>query len=129
MGNCCLRRDSPAVWADNNDDGWVNVCELHQSQQQENEKLLGEVQFRSSAVSLASSCTQRPMSSSGGDHQVKIKMTKRELEELVGPRGGAMDASSVEELLARAIDDGDDELVEEHQRPWRPALQSIPEVD
>ncbi|KAM5588685.1 hypothetical protein ABKV19_006913 [Rosa sericea] len=126
MGNCCLRRDS-AVWA-NDDDGWVNVCQLHQSQQPEKQKLLGEVQFRSSSGSSSSSCRRRPSSCGGDHHEVKIKMTKRELEELVGSRGGAKDVSSVEQLLARVIDDGDDQY-EEHQRPWRPALQSIPEVD
>ncbi|XP_050370747.1 uncharacterized protein LOC126788779 [Argentina anserina] len=125
MGNCCLKRDSVAVWA-NDDDDWVNVCQLHQTQQLENQKLLGDVQFRSLASS--SSCRRRA-NSGAGDNQMKIKMTKRELEDLVGSRGGAMNVSSVEQFLAMAINDGEDEEAEEHQGPWRPALQSIPEVD
>lgn len=122
MGNCCLRRDSAAVWASEED--WVSVSQLHQnSQQPEKQKLLGEDQFRSSA---SLSCRrQSGGSSSGGDHQVKIKITKRELEELVGSRGGAGD---VEQLLAGVINDRDDQ-VEEHHRPWRPALQTIPELN
>lgn len=122
MGNCCLRRDSAAVWA--SEDDWVSVSQLHQnSQQPEKQKLLGEDQFRSSA---SLSCRrQNGGSSSGGDHQVKIKITKRELEELVGSRGGAGD---VEQLLAGVINDRDNQ-VEEHHRPWRPALQTIPELN
>lgn len=122
MGNCCLRRDSAAVWA--SEDDWVSVSQLHQnSQQPEKQKLLGEDQFRSSA---SLSCRrQSGGSSSGGDHQVKIKITKRELEELVGSRGGAGD---VEQLLAAVINDRDDQM-EEHPRPWRPALQTIPELN
>lgn len=119
MGNCCLRRDSAAVWA--SEDDWVSVSQLHQnSQQPEKQKLLGEDQFRSSA---SLSCRRR---SGGGDHQVmKIKITKRELEELVGSSGGAGD---VEQLLASVINDSDEQVGEPH-RPWRPALQTIPEFN
>ncbi|KAK9906983.1 hypothetical protein M0R45_002537 [Rubus argutus] len=82
MGNCCLRRDSAAVWA--SEDDWVSVSQLHQnSQQPEKQKLLGEDQ------------------------------------------GGAGD---VDQLLAGVINDRD-EQVEEHHRPWRPALQTIPELN
>lgn len=68
--------------------------------------------------------------------EVKIKISRKELEELVtaGGRGGAARGSTAEQLLARLVisaavseDHRNDYL--HQQRTWRPALQSIPEVN
>ncbi|KAM1123910.1 hypothetical protein COP2_005399 [Malus domestica] len=136
MGNC-LRRDSAMVWA--RDDDWIDVSELEpdakRAHSPERHRLLGEIRsYSSSAASTPSFSTST--SSTGGD-QVKIKITKKELEELVKGGGNMQGLSSVEQLLARlrinGLDDHDqyyddrDEM--DHHRPWRPVLQSIPEVN
>lgn len=60
----------------------------------------------------------------GGSKEVKIKITKKQLEELLG-RADVKDMSlqQVLEQLIR-VSDGLDRT---HHRSWRPALQSIPE--
>lgn len=77
-------------------------------------------------------------SSSGSDHhgrEVKIRVPRKELEKLVGVQGKGL---SAEQLLSQLIDGGDrrhrdlgpdHQLEHDDQRPWRPVLQSIPEVD
>ncbi|KAF2304968.1 hypothetical protein GH714_000779 [Hevea brasiliensis] len=63
--------------------------------------------------------------------EVKIKITKRELEELM--ERAEMRGLSMEQVLARLINSGDNfEIMEiedhhHHHRSWKPALQSIPE--
>ncbi|XXG46898.1 hypothetical protein AAC387_Pa02g1626 [Persea americana] len=58
--------------------------------------------------------------------EVKIKLTKRQLEELLGKVG--INGISVEELLTQLmkVNPDDDNL---RHRSWKPALQSIPEVN
>lgn len=56
--------------------------------------------------------------------QVKIKMTKRELEDLV--KKLEMQGLSLEQVIGRLVND-EDEFEVEHHRSWRPSLQSIPE--
>ncbi|KAJ7963825.1 DUF4228 domain protein [Quillaja saponaria] len=55
--------------------------------------------------------------------EVKIKITKKQLEELLGRAQGK--GLSVQQVLTRLINVSD--RFETHQRSWRPALQSIPE--
>ncbi|KAL5730765.1 hypothetical protein ACHQM5_003557 [Ranunculus cassubicifolius] len=60
--------------------------------------------------------------------EVKIKITKKELEELLG-RGNIVQGMSVEQVLAQLIKVRDDEGIHAHHHShWKPALQSIPEV-
>lgn len=60
-----------------------------------------------------------------GTTEVKIKITKKQLEELLGK----MDVKelSVQQVLAQLINVS--HSYETHHRSWRPALQSIPEVN
>ncbi|TYK13052.1 hypothetical protein E5676_scaffold255G006540 [Cucumis melo var. makuwa] len=67
--------------------------------------------------------------------EVKIRMTKKELEELVGWLN--MADSSFEHVMARLVnvindqngDNNNDQVVKlRQQRSWRPSLQSIPEI-
>ena len=61
-----------------------------------------------------------------GENRVKIKITKKQLEELLA-RVEA-DDMPVNQVLSSLIN-GDDCFEIQHQRSWRPSLQSIPEVN
>ncbi|KAL3508491.1 hypothetical protein ACH5RR_027892 [Cinchona calisaya] len=58
--------------------------------------------------------------------EVKIKITKKQLEELLSK----VDAQgqSMKQVLTQLLNFGDG-YDQPHQRPWRPALQSIPETE
>ncbi|KAI3820530.1 hypothetical protein L1987_08078 [Smallanthus sonchifolius] len=56
--------------------------------------------------------------------EVKIKITKKQLEELLGMK--EMQGLTLEQVLTRLINGGDG-VFQSNQRSWRPALQSIPE--
>lgn len=58
--------------------------------------------------------------------ELKIRITKRELEKLLSKVD--VDELPVMDLLSQLIDVGD-ALESTHQRSWRPSLQSIPEVN
>ncbi|CAF2026388.1 hypothetical protein BRARA_C04585 [Brassica rapa] len=87
------------------------------------EKLLGET----SNVSSSSS------SSTCGGREIKIKMTRKEFEDLM--RNISLEGLTAEEVFSNFLSDGGDQTgtaadqSNDHQRPWRPALQSIPEID
>ncbi|XP_043689386.1 uncharacterized protein LOC122640298 [Telopea speciosissima] len=57
--------------------------------------------------------------------EVKIKITKKQLEELIG-KVDVQGRMSVQQMLAHLMIVGDDRH-QVHHRSWRPALQSIPE--
>ncbi|XP_022985276.1 uncharacterized protein LOC111483315 [Cucurbita maxima] len=57
--------------------------------------------------------------------EVKIRMTKRELEKLLSKV--EVEELPVTELLLQLIEVGD-ESESTHRRSWRPSLQSIPEL-
>ncbi|ESQ55164.1 hypothetical protein EUTSA_v10026602mg [Eutrema salsugineum] len=114
MGNCvCVidktaterRRRRSTVFHDDDDD---------------KEKLLGET----SNVTSSGSC---------GKREIKIKMTKKEFEDLM--RNISLNGLTAEEILSKLHFNGGDQLgfaadlSNHHQRPWRPALQSIPEIE
>ncbi|XP_068644945.1 uncharacterized protein [Aristolochia californica] len=57
--------------------------------------------------------------------EVKIKISKKQLEELLGRAD--VQGMSIEQILSQFITvNGDFQL---RHRPWKPALQSIPEID
>ncbi|KAI8009024.1 hypothetical protein LOK49_LG07G03371 [Camellia lanceoleosa] len=58
--------------------------------------------------------------------EVKIKITKKQLEELLGKMD--VQGLSVQQMLSQLLMNGSDRF-ETHQRSWRPALKSIPEVN
>ena len=124
MGNCLRRKSSSTVWA-GDDWGSLNASKNHhdamfaeadhdhKGNNVERHRLLGNMSSSSA--------------SAGNNHarEVKIKITKKELEELVNMQG-----LSMEQVLARLAEAADDSKYElERQRSWRPALQSIPEVN
>ncbi|KAF8101392.1 hypothetical protein N665_0206s0068 [Sinapis alba] len=83
------------------------------------EKLLGE--------------TSNVSSSTCGGREIKIKMTRKEFEDLM--RNISLEGLTAEEVFSNFLSDGGDQIAtvadisNDHQRPWRPALQSIPEID
>ncbi|EOA15372.1 hypothetical protein CARUB_v10006011mg [Capsella rubella] len=87
------------------------------------EKLLGE----------ASNATSSSSSTSCGRREIKIRMTKKELEDLM--RNIGLKGLTAEEILSKLMFDGGDQTglsavdLRNHHQPWKPALQSIPEID
>ncbi|XP_038896531.1 uncharacterized protein LOC120084782 [Benincasa hispida] len=110
MGNCLRRDDAVAQWA--GEDWDFLAAEGHDGQ----EGLLrdGEKKKCSAAVASTTAAT------------VKIKITKRQLEELLGKVD--IKEISVQQVLAQLIGVGD-QFHESRHRHWRPVLQCIPEVD
>lgn len=86
----------------------------------EEKGLLGhDRSFTSSSATAITSCAATKIT------EVKIKITRKQLEELLG----SVDIKdmSVHQVLAQLMNVSD--RCETHQRSWRPALQSIPEVN
>ncbi|KAG2395719.1 hypothetical protein LR48_Vigan09g208400 [Vigna angularis] len=129
MGNCCATESS---WGG---DDWGSLSskrrsmssgkvfdEVHEASldKVEKEKLLGAL---------------RAFSDANG--KVKIKISKKELAQLLGGKEsgkhlGEEGHASAEQFLARLIharDHSSNEYHDVHHRPWRPVLQSIPEVN
>ena len=140
MGNCLRSEKSSMVWAG---DDWGSLersktkthrnrlhfgVDDHDTTTLESLRLLHEITASSSSSSLrkASNC-----------REVKIKITKKELDHLLGrASGGPMQGLSVEQFLSHLLNNGGGDLhrhsfggLMEHQRSWRPGLQSIPEVN
>ncbi|CAO2177940.1 unnamed protein product [Urochloa humidicola] len=109
MGNCCLKLNRAAVWADG--DEWE------------------EEWAESKAAKVAAAEAKM-------DHhrvEVKIRVTKRQLQELLEKAGGhrgCAKAQQAEKVLAELMTSGRvcyQKLHEEMRGHWRPALYSIPE--
>ncbi|KAI3456452.1 hypothetical protein Pfo_013115 [Paulownia fortunei] len=108
MGNCC-RRESGMVWASVDD--W-DEPPPQKDPPMERECLLGDDNRASPAAST-------PLK-----EQVKIKITKRELEELLA--SARMQDVPVDRVLSRLINAVDHSHVL-RQRSWAPTLHSIAE--
>ncbi|KAH7546708.1 hypothetical protein FEM48_Zijuj01G0230300 [Ziziphus jujuba var. spinosa] len=121
MGNC-LRHESSMTWAG---EDWGSPAseklfprstiskshhEMDKDEGGEREKSFGSYP-----------ATSR---SGGGSTEVKIKITKKQLEELLGR--AAVKDMSVQQVLEQLIRVSDG-FGQNNQRSWRPALQSIPE--
>ncbi|XWS11216.1 hypothetical protein CRYUN_Cryun38cG0065200 [Craigia yunnanensis] len=128
MGNC-LRPQSSAQWAgddwgtsavkDKDDGFFVNetrrdTCDYKGTMNIEEKGILG-IQEKISFTTVSAITT----------HEVKVKITKKQLEELLGKVD--VKELSVQQVLAQLINVSNQ--YETNQRSWRPALQSIPEVN
>ncbi|XWS27843.1 hypothetical protein CRYUN_Cryun25bG0014600 [Craigia yunnanensis] len=128
MGNC-LRHQSPTQWAgddwgssaaNDDDDSFFasetthDTCEYKGMMNIEEKGLLRNHQKTGFTSSSATTT-----------HEIKVKITKKQLEELLG----RVDVKelSVQQVLAQLINVSNQ--YEANQRSWRPALQSIPEVN
>ncbi|CAL4973639.1 unnamed protein product [Urochloa decumbens] len=107
MGNCCFKLHRAAVWADG--DEWEEEC--------------AESEAAAAAAAEAKMDRHRV--------EVKIRVTKRQLQELLDKAGGKGKAQQqAEKLLAELMTSGKVCYQKQHEEMrghWRPALCSIPE--
>ncbi|KAG6603773.1 hypothetical protein SDJN03_04382, partial [Cucurbita argyrosperma subsp. sororia] len=123
MGNCCRGQSSTPVVSGRN------------------RRALPPKNVRQRRHGASSCSTTIKGSKEGNMRELKIRMTKKELKELVGWLN--MADSSFEQVMARLVNviseqNGDDSEEEDRnigqmvklrqQRSWRPSLQSIPEI-
>lgn len=124
MGNCCLKgsRSSKMVWAETDDenDQWVYYSD---PTLQQKESLLRDEKVEEKPKSFVDS------NSNGKSREVKIMLTKKKLEELFG-KVDDIHNIPVDQILDRLINSCDRfecDVDIDHQQPWKPNLQSIPE--
>ncbi|PON91998.1 hypothetical protein TorRG33x02_123290 [Trema orientale] len=122
MGNC-LRHESPMTWGG---EDWGSPVEddrrgemTKRAMEIEEEKGLIKVDRKGFIGTTASNITSST--------EVKIKITKKQLEELLGKVD--VKDMSVQQVLAQLISVSDRCQATSLHRSWRPALQSIPEVN
>ncbi|OMO80637.1 hypothetical protein CCACVL1_12838 [Corchorus capsularis] len=130
MGNC-FRHQSSTQWAG---DDWGTSPASHDEDEEffGNESKRDTYEYNKGMVNLEEKGLlgnhQKlgyTTTSSNSTHEVKVKITKKQLEELLG----RVDVKelSVQQVLAQLISVSNQ--YEANQRSWRPALQSIPEVN
>ncbi|CAN6557875.1 unnamed protein product [Malus baccata var. baccata] len=131
MGNC-MRHDSSMKWAGEDwgclADGMKGDDYRDQTDVKIMKKNNKKIAEASQMDSFCSTTTATTSSSSkvGAATEVKIKITKKQLEELLGKvEYKQMSAQQVLAQLIRVSDGFETQL----QRSWRPALHSIPEVN
>ena len=105
MGNC-IKKESPTEWGG---EDWGSP-----------------VREPLSFVDHHKAEEEKGVNGGGGVMEVKIKITKKQLEELLGKTD--VQGLTVQQVLAQLIKVSGDDF-QSNQKPWRPALQSIPEVD
>ncbi|KAK7412665.1 hypothetical protein VNO78_04198 [Psophocarpus tetragonolobus] len=126
MGNCCAT-DSSTNWGG---DDWGSTSF---KRRMSSRKVFDEI----NGVSLGNVEKEKLLgalrASSDANGKVKIKISKKELEKLLGGKEnqhGEEGHASAEEVLARLIHARDHASNEyHHHRHWRPVLQSIPEKE
>ncbi|OVA11476.1 Protein of unknown function DUF4228 [Macleaya cordata] len=130
MGNCC-RHESSTTWAG---DDWGTPKSETFTKEMSKTSTTSEENEEKNLLS----CTHHQhendnqkngkSSSSSSSTEVKIRITKKELEELLGKID--VQGLSVEQIIAQLMNStSDDDQYHAQQRSWRPALQSIPEVN
>lgn len=118
MGNC-LRHESSMTWA-GEDWGSPASDNFFPASKPERHDMDKDEEDDEEERSFGSYST----TGSGRSTEVKIKITKKQLEELLG--SADVKDMSMQQVLEQLIgvSDGFDQT---NQRSWRPALQSIPE--
>lgn len=120
MGNCC-KRGSNMICAGDDDDEWECVV-APERLGPEKEKLFSS----SSSSSLSSS------SSTINYKEVKIRISKNELQKILAGKINNMEEVTMEQLLSGFLNSSNNNFDFENiqlQQSWRPCLQSIPEVN
>ncbi|XP_020210321.1 uncharacterized protein LOC109795278 [Cajanus cajan] len=126
MGNCCAT-ESAMDWGG---DDWGSLSSKQSKRRMmSSRKVFDEVH----GVSLGNVEKEKLLgvlrASSDANGKVKIKISKKELAELLGGKEKKQQGeghASAEQVLARLVHARDHDA---HHRPWRPVLQSIPEVN
>ncbi|KAI3718715.1 hypothetical protein L6452_19597 [Arctium lappa] len=120
-------RSSSMVWAETDDqnDRWVYYSDPNLQQKQ---SLLSDDK-------TPNSCDENTNNGYGNNREVKIMLSKKKLEELLG-KVEDLHNIPVDQILDRLIDSSDRFQFDDehnhhhhhhHQQPWKPNLQSIPE--
>ncbi|CAD5328667.1 unnamed protein product [Arabidopsis thaliana] len=129
MGNCICVTEKTTTSSSGDDNGSYNKRRRRRrstvvhDDNDDGEKLLGET----------SNVTSTSSSSSSERREIKIRITKKELEDLM--RNIGLKSLTAEEILSKLIFEGGDQIgfsavdVTNHHQPWKPVLQSIPEMD
>ncbi|PIA57918.1 hypothetical protein AQUCO_00500083v1 [Aquilegia coerulea] len=123
MGNC-FRHESSTMWGG---EEWGSP--LPQKLASTNGHLYNKAKKESPAEGkflLGNDDGDEGNNISSAPTEVKIKITKKELEELLGQVD--VQGLSVQQLLAQLINVSNDYHIQD-SRSWRPALSSIPEVN
>ncbi|KAI3745385.1 hypothetical protein L1987_58496 [Smallanthus sonchifolius] len=127
MGNSCLKgsRSSNMVWAETDDenDHWVYYSDpnLQQKQTLLCDERIDNISHPSISVNQNNN--------NGKNTEVKIILSKKKLEELLGKVEDVRN-TPVNQILDRLIESSDRfELSYDdgHHQPWKPNLKSIPE--
>lgn len=124
MGNC-LRHDSSMVWAG---DDWGSV----ESKSHHNNSMQNYTKDSHGSTEKLKLLGETSSAGSSSSHEVKIKVSKKELEQLLERLRGGQGLPVEQVLLSQLMDGGDYHDLQrqlDHQRSWRPVLQSIPEVN
>ncbi|XP_052206851.1 uncharacterized protein LOC127811186 [Diospyros lotus] len=119
MGNC-IKKEASASWGG---DDWSCLTTTPQS------PFSGETgRGKKCNKNDNKKKTEETEPAGGGPRLVKIKLKRKELEELLGR--AELQGMSAKEVVERLMG-GCDGYSRSHEtsRPWRPALQSIPEVN
>ncbi|KAK2644471.1 hypothetical protein Ddye_019666 [Dipteronia dyeriana] len=135
MGNC-LKRSGSLNKDDDDKDFWGSSSHRRHGSRVMDESGGGrggeEVLVEKQSL-LGASVSSSSNNNKSTTREVKIKITKKELEELIGRAD--VQGLSVEQVLAGLINGpdyhghGQDHHQKlHHQRSWRPVLQTIPEV-
>ncbi|KAF3660575.1 hypothetical protein FXO37_13386 [Capsicum annuum] len=125
MGNCCLTRGSNMVCAGDEDE-WEYVAASKNNYVAEKEKLF------SSSTSSSSSSSSFSSSETINYREVKIRITKKDLEKILAGKIDNIDQVTMDQLLSRFLNSSKNNFDFENiqrQQSWRPRLQSIPEVN
>lgn len=134
MGNCCTTASSSMEWAG---DEWGSLTSRHKRMMSSN-KVFDEVHVLNFGNVEQERLLGALRASSDANGKVKIKISKKELAELMGgiekqqqQIKNQVGHVSAEQVLVRLISTRDhvNEHHDAHHGPWRPVLQSIPEVD
>ncbi|KAE9599061.1 hypothetical protein Lal_00043943 [Lupinus albus] len=117
MGNCC-KVASSMEWGG---EDWSSMTSKHKVFDEDHVNGLKNMENNERVVDLL-------RASSDANGKVKIRVSKKELTELLGEKQDiSARHDSAEQVLIRLIN-GEDH-VNDYHRPWRPVLQSIPEVN
>ncbi|KAK7245851.1 hypothetical protein RIF29_40703 [Crotalaria pallida] len=142
MGNCCTLASSSSSSMEWAGEDWGSVTSKHNNKSSSS-KVFEEVLHHHGLNNLGNVKKERLLglartSSDANNGKVKIMISKKELAELLGEKhysigisGGAQHASA-EQVLVRLINAKlhlNDHHHDAHHRPWRPVLQSIPELN
>lgn len=124
MGNCVIK-ESGMHWAG---EDWGSLApETHFSGDKTHEKFYKKATDMKEEIRFLVANGKKAAAAAERRTQVKIKITKKQLGELLG-RMDSVKGLDVEEVVALLMRAGD-QFDQTHQRSRRPALKSIPEVN